>query len=78
VTAANYEYGIQYSFEPKYVGYSIFKAMIFAYIIASTAAFFGYYVKGSAKQVGEAGMKAVVNSNILILASDVLITLLYV
>ncbi|GAP73115.1 MlaE family ABC transporter permease [Candidatus Symbiothrix dinenymphae] len=78
VSVPTYEYGIRYSFIPNFVFYSLLKAMVFAFIIASSAAYFGYYVKGSARNVGEASMNAVVNSNVLILASDVLITLLYI
>ncbi|MDR0833795.1 MAG: ABC transporter permease [Candidatus Symbiothrix sp.] len=78
ISAETYEYGLQYWFSAKYIGYSILKSMVFAYIITSIASFFGYNVRGGALQVGKASTKSVVNSSVLILAADVLITLLLV
>ncbi|GHT21619.1 ABC transporter permease [Bacteroidia bacterium] len=78
ISPATYEYGLQYWFSTRYIGYSILKAMIFAFIITSTASYFGYNVKGGALQVGKASTQSVVGSSVLILAADVLITLLLV
>lgn len=50
------------------------KSLVFAYIIASVASFFGYYVKGGALQVGKASTNAVVSSSIMILLFDVILT----
>jgi phospholipid/cholesterol/gamma-HCH transport system permease protein len=74
ITIAKYEYGIQYWFVPFYIGYSIVKSMIFAFLIASISSYYGYYVKGGALQVGKASTDAVVMSSILILAFDLIIT----
>ncbi|GAP72213.1 hypothetical protein SAMD00024442_27_23 [Candidatus Symbiothrix dinenymphae] len=78
ISPSTYEYGLQYWFSTRYIGYSVLKAMIFAFIISSAASYFGYNVKGGALQVGKASTESVVTSSVLILATDVLITLLLV
>ena len=74
ITVSKYEYGIRYWFVPFYIGYSIVKSMIFAFVIASVASYFGYYVKGGALQVGKASTNSVVLSSVLILTFDLVIT----
>ena len=74
ITIAKYEYGIQYWFNSYYIGYSIFKSMVFAFVISSTASYFGYNVKGGALQVGKASTNSVVMSSVLILALDLVMT----
>ena len=61
-------------FEEWYVWYGIIKTFFFAFIITSVAAFFGYYVKGGALEVGKASTNAVVVSSIMILFMDVVLT----
>lgn len=74
ISMENYIYGIQSFFNEWYVWYSIIKTYFFAFIITSVAAFYGYYVKGGALEVGKASTKAVVSSSILILLADVVLT----
>jgi len=74
ITIAKYEYGIQYWFNPSYIGYSIQKSMVFAFVIVSTASYYGYNVKGGALQVGKASTNSVVMSSVLILATDLVMT----
>lgn len=74
ITIADYLVGIQYAFIPFYVWYSLIKTVIFAFIIASMASYYGYYAYGGALEVGKASTKAVVNSSIMILMFDVLLT----
>jgi len=74
LSSADYIYGIQYWFEPFYITYALVKTVVYAFIITSVSAFYGYYVKGGALEVGRASTKGVVYSCILILMSDVLIT----
>jgi len=74
ITVAKYEYGLRYWFVPFYIGYSIVKSMIFAFIISSVASYYGYYVKGGALQVGKASTNSVVLSSVLILTFDLIIT----
>ena len=74
ITIAKYEFGIQYWFAPFYIGYSVVKSMVFAFVIVSTASYYGYYVKGGALQVGKASTNSVVMSSVLILALDLVMT----
>lgn len=74
ISVENYVYGIQSFFVPWNVYYSIIKTAVFAYIITSVAAYYGYYVKGGALEVGKASTNAVVSSSILILLADVILT----
>lgn len=74
LTSTDYIYGIQYWFVPFYVTYSLVKTVVYAIIITTVPAFFGYYVKGGALEVGRASTKGVVTSSILILLFDVILT----
>ena len=74
ITTANYVMGIQYAFVPYYVFYSLLKSTVFAFLIASVSAYYGYYANGGALDVGKASTNAVVNASILILFFNLLIT----
>lgn len=74
LTVENYVFGIQSFFNEWYVWYGIIKTVVFAFIIATVASFYGYYVKGGALEVGKASTNAVVSSSILILLADVILT----
>lgn len=74
ITTADYLLGIQYAFVPYYVVYSLVKSLIFAFIISSVASYYGYYAYGGALSVGRASTNAVVNSSILVLFFNLLIT----
>ncbi|MDD2961343.1 MAG: ABC transporter permease [Muribaculaceae bacterium] len=74
LSVSTYIYGIQAMFNEWYVWYALIKSVFFAFIIASVASYFGYYVKGGALEVGKASTNAVVSSSILILLFDVLLT----
>lgn len=74
ISVENYTYGIQSFFTEWYVWYGIIKTYVFAFIITSVAAYYGYYVKGGALEVGKASTNAVVSSSILILLADVILT----
>jgi len=74
ISTADYLLGIQYAFIPYYVFYSIVKSLVFAFLISSVAAYYGYYAYGGALDVGKASTNAVVNSSILILFFNLLIT----
>lgn len=74
ITVKAYESGIQYAFTPYYITYSIIKSVIFAFIITSVSSFYGYTVKGGALEVGKASTDAVVNSSVLILLFDIMLT----
>lgn len=74
ITVSKFVYGLQALFKEWYIWYGLIKSLFFAYIIASVASFYGYYVKGGALEVGAASTKGVVTSSILILLFDVLLT----
>ncbi|MDL2282612.1 ABC transporter permease, partial [Parabacteroides sp. OttesenSCG-928-G06] len=74
MSLTDFEYGLQYWYVPFYVWYSIIKSVVYAFIIASIASFFGYYVKGGALEVGKASTNAVVMSSVMILLADVILT----
>ena len=74
ITVADYLVGIQYAFNPYFVWYGIIKSLVFAFIITSLSSYYGYYARGGALDVGRASTNAVVNSNIIILFSDLLLT----
>ena len=73
-TQDDFIYGLQLFFIPSYIGYSIIKSIVYAFIISSVASYYGYCVKGDALQVGSSSTRAVVNSSVLILFWDLLLT----
>lgn len=74
ISIENYTFGIQSFFNEWFVWYGIIKTYFFAFIITSVAAYYGYFVKGGALEVGKASTNAVVSSSILILLADVVLT----
>ena len=69
-----YVYGIQAFFRESFVWYSIAKSMLFGFIIASVAGYYGYNVKGGALDVGRASTDSIVINSILILVTDLVFT----
>jgi phospholipid/cholesterol/gamma-HCH transport system permease protein len=74
VSSYNYIYGIQSWFIPYEIFYSLTKTVVFAFIITSVSGFYGYYANGGALEVGRASTKAVVQSSILIILFNLIIT----
>lgn len=74
VTTADFIYGLKYGFIPFYITYALIKTVVFAFIISSVSAYFGYHTKGGAIAVGKAGTSAVVTSSILILLFNYILT----
>ena len=74
ITTREFIDGIQYLFYPYYVTFSLIKSLFFGFLVASVPAYFGYYVQGGALEVGKASTRAVVNTNILILLFDLILT----
>ncbi|HMU24858.1 MAG TPA: ABC transporter permease [Ferruginibacter sp.] len=52
------------------------KAYTFAFIISSVSAFYGYYVKGGALEIGKSSTKSVVVSCVVILLADYILAAL--
>ena len=74
ITVPEFVDGIKTLFVPYYVTFSIIKSLFFGFLVSSVPAYFGYYVQGGALEVGKASTKAVVNTNILILFFDLILT----
>ena len=66
--------GLQHEFIPWFMWMSMIKSQVFAFIITSVPAYFGYTVEGGSVNVGKASTDAVVSSSVLILFSDVFLT----
>ena len=74
VPTSQFILGIQYEFIPFYVTYSLIKSIVFAFIITSVSAYYGYHASGGAINVGKASTKAVVYSSIIILIFNYILT----
>ncbi|TLX70964.1 ABC transporter permease [Labilibacter sediminis] len=74
VSSVDFIYGIRYAFQPFYITYSLVKASVFAFLIATISSYHGYYVEGGSLEVGIASTKAVVVSSIQILLFNLLLT----
>lgn len=74
ITMPEFIDGIKWIFVPYYITFSIIKSLFFGFLVAAVPAYFGYYVQGGALEVGKASTKAVVNTNILILFFDLILT----
>lgn len=74
ITADEFIYGLQYNFRPYYVSYTLIKTVVFAFLITSISAYFGYFVKGGSQGVGDASTKATVYSSIFILFFNLVLT----
>jgi phospholipid/cholesterol/gamma-HCH transport system permease protein len=71
-----YDAGLRQNLNTFYINFALYKAYTFAFIISTISAYYGYYVKGGALEIGRASTSAVVVSCILILISDYLLALL--
>ena len=74
VTTEIYVIGVRYWFEPYTIFYALVKTVVFAFIISSVSAYHGYVIQGGALDVGKASTKAVVNSSILIIVFNLILT----
>lgn len=74
VMSAHYIYGIQLDFSAYDVFYALVKTVVFAFLITTTSSFKGYFVKGGSLEVGKASTRAVVQSSILIILFNLILT----
>jgi len=74
VSPSEYISGIQYGFRPYYISYAMTKTAVYAVIITTVSAYFGYNVKGGAVEVGRSSTRAVVQSSVLILLANLILT----
>ena len=73
-TPTDYVTGLRLSFDGFTVYYAMIKTIVFAFIIASVSGFQGYYIKGGALEVGHASTRAVVQSSIMIILFNLILT----
>ena len=71
---ADYLDGLLMDFKPYSITYSLIKMAVFAYLITSVSAFFGYYAKGNSLEVGAASTRAVVVSSVVIMIFNLMLT----
>ena len=76
LSTSTFDQGLLEAFSPFNVIFALYKAYTFAFIISSISAYFGYYVKGGALEIGRASTKAVVISCIMILFADYILAAL--
>lgn len=74
VSNADFQYGLKLEFQPFYIVYALIKTVIFAFLISTISAYFGYTVKGGAIEVGRSSTAAVVNSSIAIIVANYFLT----
>jgi phospholipid/cholesterol/gamma-HCH transport system permease protein len=65
-----YDVGLRQNLNLYNIQFALYKSYTFAFIISSVPAYFGYFVKGGALEIGKASTRAVVTSCILILFAD--------
>ena len=70
LTADQYKMGLIKGFNAYNVFFSLIKAFVFAFIIATIPSYYGYYVKGGALEIGHASTNSVIVTCILILFAD--------
>ncbi len=66
--------GLKAWFDPWSITYALIKTVIFAFIIVTVSGFHGYIIKGGALDVGRASTRAVVQSSILIILFNLVLT----
>ena len=76
ISASQYDTGLLEGFLPYNVFFALVKAYVFAFIISSIPAFYGYNVKGGSLEIGRSSTKSVVVSCILILFADYVLSAL--
>ncbi len=74
VSGTVYIHGLQYWFQPFYVTYALIKTVVFAVIITTVPAYFGYYTSGGALEVGRASTVSVVYSIVIVLTFNLILT----
>lgn len=73
-TSADYITGIQRYMPTLFYYYAFIKTIVFAFIIATVPAYFGYTVSGGSLEVGRASTQAVVWTMVFIIISELLLT----
>ena len=74
ILPGDYIEGLFYCFEPYSVLYALVKGAVFAFLITTISAYWGYYAKGNSLEVGRASTHAVVASSVAIMIFDLILT----
>ncbi len=74
---ADYITGIQMYMPPFYIWYAFLKTAVFAFLIATIPAFFGYKVSGGSLEVGRASTQAVVWTIVAIIIANLVLTQMF-
>ncbi len=74
VSTSDYVYGIQYQFKMFDVTYALIKTVVFAFLTTSISGYYGFYTSGGSLEVGHSSTKAVVNSSIMIILFNLILT----
>ncbi len=70
ISSDEFNKGLFMGFVPYNVFFALSKAYTFAFLISSIPAYYGYYVKGGALEIGRASTKAVVVTCVSVLFAD--------
>ncbi|SDE12959.1 phospholipid/cholesterol/gamma-HCH transport system permease protein [Riemerella columbipharyngis] len=76
-TQNNYIVGIQMYIPNKFIWYAFFKTVVFAFLIATIPAYFGYNVKGGSLEVGRSSTQAVVWTMVMIIIAELISTQIF-
>jgi len=77
LSADIFDEGLLKEFVPFNIRFAMYKALTFAFIISSIPAYYGYYVKGGALEIGRSSTKSVVVSCVMILFADYILAALF-
>jgi phospholipid/cholesterol/gamma-HCH transport system permease protein len=77
LSAETFDRGLIENFMPFNVRFAMYKAITFAFILSSIPAYYGYYVKGGALEIGRSSTKSVVVSCVMILFADYILAALF-
>ncbi|MEN2434574.1 ABC transporter permease [Weeksellaceae bacterium A-14] len=73
-TVSDFTTGLQMNMRNLFVYYAFIKTTVFAFIIATVPAYYGYKVQGGSLEVGRASTQAVVWTMVFIIISELLLT----
>ncbi len=74
IIPADYVEGLLLDFRPYSITYSLIKSAVFAFIITTVSAFFGYNADGNSLEVGRASTRAVVVSSVVVMIFNLILT----
>lgn len=73
-SASDFFIGLQMPMANKMFVYTFVKTIVFAFIIATIPAYYGYYVKGGSLEVGRSSTSAVVWTSVIIIIMNLILT----